>query len=102
MASDRVEVPAQSTVISGISASALIPEMTAGSAKAITRLLHAHQRQIDEPRLRRNKTLDLRAHRAGIEIVDDVEPRGIVDEPLMRLAIGGRDRRRIGRFRDRL
>ena len=65
-------------------------------------LLHAHQRQIDEPRLRRNKTLDLRAHRAGIEIVDDVEPGGIVDEPLMRLAIGGRDRLRIGRFRDRL
>jgi hypothetical protein len=63
--------------------------MTADSAKATTRLLHAHQRQIDEPGLRRNKTLDLRAHRAGIEIVDDVEPGGIVDEPLMRLAVGG-------------
>src|SRR4029077_3166423 len=58
-------------------------------------LLQADQSKIDEPGLRRDEPFDLRAHRAGIEIVDDKEPRRVVDEALMRLAIGGRDHLRI-------
>src|SRR6266849_1946072 len=65
-------------------------------------LLHAHQRQVDEPRLRRDKALHLRAHRARVEIVDNVEPGRIVDQTLVRLAIGRRDFLRIGGGLDRL
>ena len=58
-------------------------------AAGLRALLHADQGQIDEPRLRRDESLDLRAHRARIEVVNDEEPGRIVDQPLMGLAIGG-------------
>src|ERR1700694_105206 len=72
------------------------------SGSSLLVLLHADQGQIDKPRLRRNKTLHLRAHRARIEIVDNVKPGRVVDETFMRLAIGGRDRLGIGALRNRL
>jgi hypothetical protein len=40
--------------------------------------LHADEAQIDEPGLRRDEALDLRTHRAGLEIVNDIEPGRIV------------------------
>src|ERR1700736_6887327 len=61
-------------------------------------LLCADQGQIDKPRLRRNKTLHLRAHRARIEIMDNIKPGRIVDEAFMCLAVGGRDDFRVGRL----
>src|ERR1700738_1357107 len=63
--------------------------------------LHANEGQIDEPGLRRDEALDLRTHRAGIEIVDDIEPGRIV-QPLVRLAIGFRNHFRIGALDGRL
>src|ERR1700738_2641402 len=47
------------------------------------------------------KPLNLRTRRAGIEIVDDIEPGRIV-QPLVRLAIGFRNHFRIGALGDRL
>ena len=63
--------------------------------------LHADQGQIDEPGLRRDEAFDLRTHRAGIEIVNDIESGRIV-QPLVRLAIGFCNHFRIGALGDRL
>jgi hypothetical protein len=50
--------------------------------------LHAHQRQIREPGLRRHKALDLAAHGARVEVVHDEEPGRVVDQALMRGLLG--------------
>src|ERR1700722_5633242 len=77
----------------------LIAEPKTMPAERANGSLHTDQGQIDEPRLRRYKTLDLRTHRPRVEIVDDVEPGRVVDEAFVRLAEGSRDHFRIGGFR---
>src|ERR1700733_16160911 len=44
-------------------------------------LLHADKCQIDEPGLRRDKALHLGAHRARVEVVNDVKPWRVIDQP---------------------
>ena len=46
-------------------------------------LTHADQREVDEPRLRRNEALNPLAHRPGIEVVHDVEHGRIVYQAFM-------------------
>jgi hypothetical protein len=55
--------------------------------------------QIDELGLRRDEALDLRTHRAGIEVVNDIEPGRIV-QPLDRLTVGFVNHFRIGALGD--
>ena len=50
-------------------------------------LLHTHQRQVEEPRLRRDEAFHFLCHRARIEIMHDEQPRRVVDEALMRLLV---------------
>src|SRR5262249_51408591 len=49
---------------------------------------HADEGHIEEPRLRRYETLDLRGHGTGIEIMDDKKPWRIINEALVRLCKG--------------
>src|SRR6267378_2366396 len=65
-------------------------------------LLYTDQGQIDEPRLWRDESPDLRTHRARVQIVDNIKPGRVVDETFMGLAIGRRDCFGIGGLRNRL
>src|SRR5262245_29411862 len=45
----------------------------------------ADRREVHEPRLRRHEALDLRRERARVQVVDDEDPRRVVDDDLVQL-----------------
>src|SRR3569833_2074936 len=71
-------------------------------AARVSDLLQAHRGEDDEPGLRRDEAFQLWAERARIEVVDDVQPGRIVDQPRMRLTKALLDGLRIGRDLHRL
>src|SRR5919198_6586688 len=48
-------------------------------------LADADRREVHEPRLRRHEALDLRRHRARVQVVDNEDPRRVVDDDLVQL-----------------
>jgi hypothetical protein len=67
----------------------------AAANDSATPLTHADQSQVGEPGLRGDESLHVLAHRPWIEIVDNEQPRRIVDQALVRGSHGSIDRRRV-------
>src|SRR6202171_6620878 len=92
----------QSTTIFSPATACGISRRRVPRGSACSALLHADQGQIDEPRLWRDETPNLRTHRARVEIMDNIKPGRVVDETFMRLAIGSGDCFGIGGLLDRV
>jgi hypothetical protein len=68
-------------------------------AETVVDSMHANKRQVQKPGLRRYKTVHVLAHSARVKVMDNVEHRRIVHQPLVGDAIRSVDRVRIAGFR---